>query len=86
MDRFASTIAERRLTVAAVFFLESMTPLNFIASQGLAFFTPIVQIFMKAGDMNLLQELLESRRFIPDFIGILEKKELERKQTADGKG
>ena len=76
IDRFSKTIVDRRLATPAIFFLESMTPLNFVASQGLAFFTPIVQIFMKAGDMALLQELLESRQFIPDFIRTIE--ELDR--------
>ena len=80
VERFTNAIVKRHLTVPAVFFLESVTPLNFIASQGVAFFTPIVQIFLKAGDLDILQRLLERREFIPVLIRILEKKEMAQKQ------
>ena len=80
VERFSDAIVKRHLMVPAVFFLESVTPLNFIASQAMAFFTPIVQIFMKAGDLNTLQRLLENRQFIPVIIRILEQKEREQRQ------
>jgi hypothetical protein len=80
VERFTDAIVKRHLTVPAIFFLESVTPLNFIASQGVAFFTPIVQIFLKAGDLDIMQRLLEKREFIPVLIRILEKKEMGLKQ------
>ncbi|MBC8478467.1 MAG: hypothetical protein ISR91_00300 [Candidatus Delongbacteria bacterium] len=90
IERFSEAVVRRRMTVPAIFFLESMTPLNFIASQGVAFFTPIVQIFMKAGDLDILQRLLENREFIPVLISILEKRDRtlkleEKKQKQERK-
>jgi len=75
MERFTDAIVKRHLTVPAIFFLESMTPVNFVASQAVAFFTPIVQIFLKAGDLDILQRLLEDRRFLPTIIRLMEKKD-----------
>lgn len=44
LDKLADTIASRRLTPAAVFFLESVKPLNYVASQMLVFLRPMIQI------------------------------------------
>jgi hypothetical protein len=79
LKRFTAAVVERRLTVPTVFFLESMTPLNFVASQLTAFLTPIVHIFMRAGDLDVLQQLLEKRSFIPDAIALLEEADAARK-------
>lgn len=44
LDKLADGIARRRLTTAALFFLESMKPLGFLGSQAMRFFQPIVQV------------------------------------------
>lgn len=75
LDQLADGIATRRLTPAALFFLESMKPLGFLGSQMLHFFRPIVQtiwrdpatydriasILEKRGSIELLCRRLEGR-------------------------
>jgi hypothetical protein len=47
LDELAKGLARRRLTAAALFFLESHRPLQFVASQVMVFFQPIVQIIWR---------------------------------------
>ena len=44
LDELADAIVKRRLTPAALFFFESMKPLNFVTSQMMHFFRPLVQV------------------------------------------
>ncbi len=44
LDELADAIARRRLTPAALFFFESMKPLNFVTSQMMHFLRPLVQV------------------------------------------
>lgn len=75
LDELADGIARRKLTPAAVFFLESVKPLGWIGSQVLLFFRPIVailwpdptrwdraqRILEKRGALELLLRRLEAR-------------------------
>jgi hypothetical protein len=75
LDDLADGIANRRLTPAALFFLESMKPLGWIGSQMLLFLRPIVaivwhdptkwdrvqKILEKRGSIELLLRRLEAR-------------------------
>jgi hypothetical protein len=44
LDELAAGLARRKLTAAALFFLESWRPMQWIGSQVMAFFQPLVQI------------------------------------------
>jgi hypothetical protein len=75
LDKLADGIARRRLTTAALFFLESMKPLGFLGSQAMRFLQPIVQILWtspetyervarileRRGSIELLCRRLEAR-------------------------
>ena len=75
LDELAAGLAKRRLTAAALFFLESHRPLAFVASQVMVFFQPIVQIvwsnpvrwgqvqsvLSKRGSIELLLRRLEAQ-------------------------
>jgi hypothetical protein len=75
LDELADGIANRRLTAAALFFLESHRPLQFVASQVMVFFQPLVQILWrdprrwegiqtvlaKRGSVELLLRRLEAK-------------------------
>ena len=43
MDKVAHKVVDKGWTVPAIMFLESIKPLNFIGSQVMVFFEPIVQ-------------------------------------------
>jgi hypothetical protein len=75
LDELAVGISKRRLTAAALFFLESHRPLQFVASQVMVFFQPLVQIvwrdprrwegiqsvLAKRGSVELLLRRLEAQ-------------------------
>ena len=75
LDSLADGIVSRRLTPAALFFLESVIPLGFVTSQVMHFFRPIVQavwtsplrydqltrVLERRGSIELLLRRLEAR-------------------------
>jgi hypothetical protein len=73
LDELADAVAKRKLTPAAVFFLESITPLNWLASQALLFFRPIVAvIWHDPVRWDRLQVILEKRGSIEELLRRLE--------------
>jgi hypothetical protein len=73
LDRLADGIARRRLTPAALFFLESMKPLGFLGSQAMHFFRPVVQIvWSDPVNYDRLIQLLERRGSIELLLRRLE--------------
>lgn len=73
LDELADGIARRRLTPAAVFFLESLQPLGWIGSQMLLFLRPMVAlIWPDPQKWDRLQALLERRGTIELLLRRLE--------------
>lgn len=73
LDELADGIVSRRLTPAALFFLESMKPLGFITSQVMTFFAPVVQtIWSSPVRYNMLMSVLERRGSIELLLRRLE--------------
>ena len=50
LDKLAKKAVERGMAVPSILFLESVKPLNFIASQTMVFFEPIVQTIFNFND------------------------------------
>src|SRR2546427_12443486 len=44
LERVAATVVERGMATPAILFLESVGPMNFLGSQALHFFTPILEV------------------------------------------
>ncbi len=75
LDELADGIVRRRLTPAALFFLESMKPLGYVGSQMMIFLRPMISvvwtnparwdrlhaILEKRGSIELLLRRLEAR-------------------------
>lgn len=75
LDELADGIADRRLTTAAIFFVESVKPLGHVTSQLMLFFRPIVtaiwndpvrwdtaqRCLERRGSLELLLRRLEAR-------------------------
>lgn len=73
LDELADGIAIRRLTPAALFFLESMKPLGFLGSQAMVFFRPLVQVVWSSPQKyDLAARLLERRGAIELLLRRLE--------------
>lgn len=79
IERFARDVVSRRLGAAAIFFLESLRPMNFVLSQGMLFFSPLVHLLMKGATFDQVQELLEKRAALPAIVARIEQLEEDRR-------
>jgi hypothetical protein len=74
-ERLSARVVKLRLTVPAMLFLESVRPLNFVGSQVMVFFAPMVHALFTARDYDLLQTALERRETIGYLVDLLEARE-----------
>ncbi|WP_437188409.1 hypothetical protein SH668x_001854 [Planctomicrobium sp. SH668] len=70
VDHLAYEIVRRHLTTPALTFLEMSRPMNFIGSQAMHFFTPIVSTLFDASGYEEFAKLLERR----DAIDLIAKR------------
>jgi hypothetical protein len=75
LNKVTDIIVKKRLTAVAVMFLESVRPLNFLGSQVIVFFQPIVNLIISTKELELLSKILEKRTSIPLLIELIEKRE-----------
>jgi hypothetical protein len=81
LNKVADVVVRKRLTAPAVMFLESVRPLNFLSSQVMVFFQPIVSLVVSTKEIELLARILERRSSIPLFIELIEKREEDVKKN-----
>ncbi|UCE24019.1 MAG: hypothetical protein JSU74_12085 [Candidatus Zixiibacteriota bacterium] len=73
LDKLAKKAVERGMAVPAILFLESVKPLNFIASQVMVFFEPVIQTIFNFKDYNNLRSALEKRESVEILLLKIEK-------------
>jgi len=73
LDKLAKKAVERGMAVPAIIFLESIKPLNFIASQVMVFFEPVIQSIFNFKDYNTLRCALEKRESVEILLLKIEK-------------
>ena len=61
LEKLAKMVVRRGFSVPAIMFLESIKPLNYISSQALVFFEPIVQTIFSFRDYDTFRLALEKR-------------------------
>ena len=61
LDKLAHKVVDKGWTVPAILFLESVKPLNYISSQAMVFFEPMVQTVFNFRDYDTLRTALERR-------------------------
>ena len=61
LDKVAERVVRWKMTVPAILFLESVKPLNYIGSQTLVFFEPIVQSVFNFKDYDSFRRAMERR-------------------------
>lgn len=66
--KLARKVVDKGMTVPAILFLESVKPLNFIGSQTMVFFEPIVQTVFNFKDYDNLRSALEKRESVEILI------------------
>jgi hypothetical protein len=94
LNRVASKVVQKQMTVPAILFLESVKPLNWIGSQVMVFLDPFVsaivgeksKILFNYKDYNLLRQMMERRenterllQKIEELDAIQDEKEREEK-------
>ncbi|MCP4684346.1 MAG: hypothetical protein GY867_02760 [bacterium] len=68
LDKLARKVVDKGMSVPAILFLESVKPLNFIGSQTMVFFEPMVQTVFNFKDYDNLRSALEKRESIEILI------------------
>ena len=88
VDLFCREIVRRHLGTPALLFLETFRPLNYLGSQAMHFFQPIVSAVWKGEGYRHLADFLERRgsvdylcRRIEEMETTCRKREKERKET-----
>jgi hypothetical protein len=72
--KLADFVVRRNMSVPAVMFLESVRPLNFVGSQAMVFFEPILSRFFTRDDYNKMAIILEKREVIDLLIREIEQR------------
>ena len=73
LSKLANKIVELKLITPSIFFLEMVKPLNFIGSQTMVFFGPIISAFVKTDGYYRAAELFESSISVEFLISELER-------------
>ena len=73
LERVAAAVVERGMAVPSVMFLESVGPMNFLGSQALHFFMPILEVVFPQRDMERVALLLERRDTLSRLAALIER-------------
>ena len=76
-DRIADRVVQLRMATPAILFLESVRPLNYIGSQAMIFFAPLVHAVFSLREYDLIQEALEHREAISYLLDLIEEKDTQ---------
>ena len=82
MERIADVLVRRGMAAPATVFLESIGPMNFLGSQALHFFTPIIDCAFNAKEVEQVARLLERRETISQLIAVIEVRSSGQKASA----
>lgn len=74
LEKLAAVAVRFGMGVPAIFFLESVKPMNFIGAQVLTFFGPVATAFFPVDDYQRLTALLERRDALEALIRKVEAK------------
>lgn len=72
MEKLAAKVVEWKMAVPAILFLESVKPLNYIGSQAMVFFEPIVQSIFTFKDYTNLRMAMERRENVENLLQKIE--------------
>jgi len=74
ISKLADIVVRRNMSVPAIMLLESVRPLNFVGSQAMVFFKPIISRFFTSAEYDKLATILEKREVIDLLIKEIEQK------------
>ena len=82
LERVATAVVAREMAVPAVMFLESVGPMNFLGSQALHFFIPILEVVFSRRDVERVALLLERRDTLSRLAALIERQAGTRRAAA----
>ncbi|HEY3968424.1 MAG TPA: hypothetical protein VGM05_28005 [Planctomycetaceae bacterium] len=82
IDRLSGQIVSRGLTTPTLVFLESVRPLNYVSSQILQFFSPILSAVADREAVNELAAFLEHRGSVEFLCKRIEELEIEERKSS----
>ena len=82
LDKMATTVVSRGMAGPTVLFLESLGPMNFLGSQALHFFAPIIELAFSAQEVSQVAALLERRDTTVRLIALIEAASALREAAA----
>lgn len=74
--RLADKVVRLGFALPAILFLETMRPVNFIGSQVMLFFQPMLRSWFTLTEYNMLQQALERRETLGYFSDLIEARDL----------
>lgn len=73
LEKVAKKVIKWRMAVPAILFLESVKPLNYIGSQVMVFFEPVVQSLFNFKDYDNFRMAMERRENVENLLQKIEK-------------
>jgi hypothetical protein len=84
--RVARLVVQYRMTVPAIFFLESVKPLSFVGSQALQFFEPMVRALFTVPEYDRFAYLMERRENLEALLAAIEQQDaISRREEREAK-
>ena len=80
LEKLAAATRRKGLTVPAILFFESFRPMNFVGSQVMFFFRPLLSLIADTTTYEKYAEILSRRGSVDKFLEILEKLEDKNKK------
>jgi hypothetical protein len=77
IDKIAAYIIKRKMTTAAILFLETGKPLNFVASQFLVFIQPFATFLLNQQEYERFTRILEHRQGVELLIQAINRADTE---------
>ncbi|UCD17975.1 MAG: hypothetical protein JSV44_03460 [Candidatus Zixiibacteriota bacterium] len=78
LEKVARKVVQWRMAVPAIIFLESVKPLNYIGSQVMVFFEPIVQSLFNFKYYDAFRAAMERRENVENLLQKIEKYDAEQ--------
>ena len=75
LERVADAVVRRGMAAPAVVFLESMAPMNFLGSQAVHFFTPLLDVVFPQREVERVALLLERRDSLMRLAALIENRD-----------
>lgn len=84
-DKIARAVVRRGMSVPAVFFIQTFKPMNFIGSQALVFFGPVIESLFPRADIYEFAAFMEERENVEHLMERIEALESEKEPEPEKK-